>query len=931
MAPLFAPGVLFNTIKSGVAVDYPIITGSLEVATRGSSSTYPYHPASSSFLINNSFFDKRIPFEALVNPQRHLVGYNHRLNEPHPSGNFSFSANWDGEGDNLYSLMMNNFLAETPEFFLPNGEFTSVVSKKQKDITLTSGSVYGMRIKMRRSMQAAKTMVHHTGAAGKPYLPPQDIISDPINRETFTMYSRPSSFGPPSLGLTLFSHVGSTDGKTVFHFDDSSEGFNQNFGTGPFINQTSITKDSYHGYNFPFTPPYYHGEAWCDIVVTASSENMSISEIQEAAKYTFKRFDSSFYKASSSSGITGIDFVSGGQGGPQSLGRIDTNAVQLSSSLNIKGLGRTKTDIANLSEQELVVDSALDEQNRWIIQTKFETPMLNFSHITSSSTIEDLERFISIPTYGSGSVPRGIWHQHGRIPEENEGVFLEVGPIERNYWTQARGETVELEDLSEALGFAGTPTKIGGLRSSKTVYEAVVAVPFIEFNGRKKFFLLDADIVKSYKKGGSSREALTTGDPQDQIGRSVLDQLQKMEKYIFPPSFDFLNNDIEEVEPIAMYIFEFSHTFNQQDLSDIWQNLPPDIGTEMEESEIAITHPLLKKELLGEGRGNILIDIPNKLRWMVFKVKQRAASNYFKKTVFRNPDINTTVGSSNVTVDEFGETTSIQFNWPYDFFSLVELAKIDSEMEFGNFDEEAIANYTNSIPPYKAVQADLDKIDFVVGGLEDQIIPDNPSPEEYSEESIDEEPEQTPPQEEPPEPTVEGIYDSPNFIPSAVSRNYITAKARFTVELEKSPTLTYNQVVGILRDVIAPDMNIISGYPMEGRSGVVYIAFDEWAKAWYAENSVEALGLGGGGNISEKTQFINKVTLYLRKEFLTEEAKFFVGKEKAALRAVNATRSKYKNNSLYDAEVDRKVESHATSLKNSTDNTLDRMREELGL
>jgi hypothetical protein len=29
MTPLFAPGVLFNTIKSGVAVDYPIITGSL--------------------------------------------------------------------------------------------------------------------------------------------------------------------------------------------------------------------------------------------------------------------------------------------------------------------------------------------------------------------------------------------------------------------------------------------------------------------------------------------------------------------------------------------------------------------------------------------------------------------------------------------------------------------------------------------------------------------------------------------------------------------------------------------------------------------------------------------------------------------------------------------------------------------------------------
>jgi hypothetical protein len=33
---------------------------------------------------------------------------------------------------NLYSLMANNFLAEVPEFFLPNGQLTSIVSKKTK-------------------------------------------------------------------------------------------------------------------------------------------------------------------------------------------------------------------------------------------------------------------------------------------------------------------------------------------------------------------------------------------------------------------------------------------------------------------------------------------------------------------------------------------------------------------------------------------------------------------------------------------------------------------------------------------------------------------------------------------------------------------------------------------------------------------------------
>ena len=40
-----------------------------------------------------------------------------------------------------------------------------------------------------------------------------------------------------------------------------------------------------------------------------------------------------------------------------------------------------------------------------------------------------------------------------------------------------------------------------------------------------------------------------------------------------------------------MYIFEFSHTFTQQDLSDIWQNIAPDISENMEVSEVSINHP----------------------------------------------------------------------------------------------------------------------------------------------------------------------------------------------------------------------------------------------------------------------------------------------------------------------------------------------------
>jgi hypothetical protein len=674
MAPLFAPGVLFNTIKSGIAVDYPIITGSMDgrLLSRDSNSEY---------LIFQSNFDKRIPFEALIEPHDHLAGFSLTSNEPHPSGNLSASAKWDGQGDELYSKMANNFLAEVPEFFLPNGQLTSIVSKKQKDITLVSGSVYGMRVKMRRAMDGGRGSVYHSGSAEESYYPPQDVNSGSVNvRESFTMYSRPSAFGPPTHGangFTIINEFGHSS-TSVFSFDADNEYVSGSTGSVGTTLGLTLKKDSGDGFNYPFTPPYYHGEGWCEIVITASSDNMTISEIQSTAEYTYTRFDYSFYRAIS--GSTNISFDAADRtGGPQAFQNLNRNAVQLSASLNLQGIGKVGKGGGGLGGAggNLVVDSAVDEDSRWIIQTKFETPMFNFNHISEEGGT------LSVPVYGSESVPRGMWHQYGRIPEENEGVFLEVGPIEENWWRKARGETGSLKDLSAALGFSGQSTKIGRLRSSKKIYEAVVAVPFIESEGRKKFFRLNAAEVEDYKKGGEDRIALTSGDPQAQVGRSVLNQMQKMEKYIFPPSFDFLN--YEEVDPIAMYIFEFSHTLSQQDLADIWQNLPPDIGTEMEESEVAITHPLLKKELLGEGglqSGNTLIDMPNKLKWMVFKVKQRAASNYFKKTVLRNPEVNTDVDSGNVTVDEFGATSNIQYNWPYDFFSLVELVKIDSEVEF---------------------------------------------------------------------------------------------------------------------------------------------------------------------------------------------------------------------------------------------------------
>ena len=223
---MFAPGVLYNSIKAGVACDYPMITGSLQVGGTGNNSS-----------IMNSHFDFRVPFEALLNPQGYLTDVDLISNEPHPSGNLSASCIWNGGGETLYNAMVSNFCAETADFFLANGNFTYLQSLPQSDPNfgqLVAGERYGMRVRMYRSMENFNTSFV---SGGNTYMPPQDED----NEETITMYSRPSAFGPAC-------------------------------GAGTGVGTPSFSGGSMAGYNFPFTPPYYHGQSWCDIIFEPRSE-----------------------------------------------------------------------------------------------------------------------------------------------------------------------------------------------------------------------------------------------------------------------------------------------------------------------------------------------------------------------------------------------------------------------------------------------------------------------------------------------------------------------------------------------------------------------------------------------------------------------------------------------------------------------------------
>jgi len=136
MAPFFQPGIIYNTIKAGLAVDYPLYTSSYNVinyasyryagGSRLNSNYYAlgtqkvYNPPATLF---SASWDVRIPFEAAVEPEKYAAGYFIYDAEPHPSSALDVQVRWNGGGDNLYKRMMSNYLAAIPEFFLPVGYF----------------------------------------------------------------------------------------------------------------------------------------------------------------------------------------------------------------------------------------------------------------------------------------------------------------------------------------------------------------------------------------------------------------------------------------------------------------------------------------------------------------------------------------------------------------------------------------------------------------------------------------------------------------------------------------------------------------------------------------------------------------------------------------------------------------------------------------
>ena len=666
LQPFFAPGIIYNTVKSGIAVDWPAFTGSsinfddgtvLEIEDRA---------------------NYRIPFEALVDfasyiPISQSNGSGRVLFTPDPtigssinlagSGSFlNTFFDWNGQKSPLFEMAAHNFLAESTNFFLKNSSFTTYVSKPSYTFAgqFNSGTAYFMDVDLFKTNDLV--MFEGYWSVNGPNKTNDESPSGHCGSDipTGTLTTTGHWFGPPSR----------------------------------FINPTPVlTRVGFDPGSAPYQPPYAYGRATARIKYISDgteTDSNALSKILNNSTISYFSTDrENFFKSSAIGGNNNLHTPA------------FSGSMQLSSSINLLGRGflkKVEFVNTNLEDNKFVPQTVLDLENQthnvWTISPKYECPVLNFNEqltvpcVTASDTTTQPRPL--------GRMPRGMWSGYGKIPTGSAGIYLSLKESFANLSTGSIGPQLT-GSLIKVCGFEAGSKRIGELADYSEISECVVAIPFVDVPVQnnseyantinilgKNFFSITTGLFNKQKNRKAAGQAIVQSDELlsnfsgSLINKtSITNLIDKMEKYNFPPEFDFIK--YEDIQPFVMYVFEFKHVLDKQDLSDIWQGLMPKIAMTAELDESTLTHDMLPWEFFESKK------FPSNVRWMVFKVKKKAATNYFEKTADYRDDarfkFNFKVGV---------KKPDYSYNWPYDFCSLVELGKIESEIKISN-------NFSNNI------------------------------------------------------------------------------------------------------------------------------------------------------------------------------------------------------------------------------------------
>ena len=487
--------------------------------------------------------------------------------------------------------------------------------------------------------------------------------------------------------------------------------------------------DSINGFNWAYAPPYYHGEAWVDIIIHTSNASspkttFTIEELQQTASYVYRRVDIGIKESSATYAVTPIagELIHTGYKrtvvptagvGPYGYG-VNRNAMHLSASFTLDGLRKS-------------IGQGINSQ-QWVIRPKFLTPMLNFNHLSSSDSI-------TTSSYGTETIPRGMWHQFGKIPKTNEGITISMEDVPKpwlnSHYDTQDNDTVynrrsastfsanKVKSLADVLQFDKNPKKLGRLKEFKEVYEGIVAIPLITSEGSDPTALTyDQEEIKN---------SLQAFNADENYSDNIIESLSFLRKFVLPREFDALNAPLRPTndprfpggQPILgdgdaklykFFFFEFSAKLSRNDLSYIWQNLLPRDFEEGIDGKVIYTPDFQSRTRRLVEQTNVKLSDKlevtdprmisaiktDRVRWHIFKVKQRGVFSYSQdrerslqldRVREENVDFNQVTNSFQrfkIKTDSltFEPNPVVGFNWPYDYFSLTEKIKINAKVKF---------------------------------------------------------------------------------------------------------------------------------------------------------------------------------------------------------------------------------------------------------
>ena len=621
---------------------------------------------------------------------------------------------WNGaKGDPLYEMAMHNFLAEVPNFFLKRKGFVTFASKRENEFkTMVAGTTYYMDVAVYRK---------NISTVRSPY--------DGDSGDTF----QGAYYGPSFQWKAKELYTSAKDWRK----DPSQAPY-----APPYLYGKSIARISFL---CPETKKY------------SLDEIMSRAQSEPLSPEVLRKFEiaAGAEVASVYTDVTSLN--SGGQLIEKSKADVINSPawkarMPVSASINLFGKTRLKpvqynvqlapnfTDAVDVTAEQFVPMTATDPQNSeqdiWVISPKFECPILNYENTDSASAMQlvtpsmvfqnavaektEKRSSTSLSVYNSAIIAQtqlisdnyllavtslelanpgcydsgtGVWAGYGRVPNPDEGVFL---TIEDSF--KQDDKTGETGSLIDVCGFQSQTARIGELANEKEISEAVVMIPFVDepstsgaqttLVDNRNFFKINKDLFNLQKtnieKGSPAVGVQEWKNVTHSIWETSISRMVRMmKKYNIPPRYDFLTYPLASgQDPFVMYIFEFNHMLDKEDLSNIWQGVSPKLATRAEYDTQELVHDLSPVDFFESQK------LPSNIRWLTFKVKRKAKTNYYAATASDRDDHRF---KFDFAVGE--KAPEYSYNWPYDFFTMVELVQAEGGLDIS---EQPIGQGVNS-------------------------------------------------------------------------------------------------------------------------------------------------------------------------------------------------------------------------------------------